>query len=372
MTPITARRWRAFLIGLGIYVLIILFFSTDTYFSSKVRSINISFREQVVYYSERWLSWAILTPLVFVLTRRIPFSRSRWPAAATFHVTGAIAFTLLQNLAYMGLKYFNIIVGIRESIIVGRFWNSYFAFYQYNVLTYAVIAGIAVAADYYRRTRAVGLRAAQLESRLAGAELQALRTQVHPHFLFNTLHAISALVHRNPDAADRMINRLSEMFRLSLESSGSQEISLENELETLKPYLEIMDMRFGDRLRITLDFPGETRQALVPNLVLQPLIENAVRHGVAPKPEGGVVNVRGRRNGDRLLVEIADDGPGFPDEPAEPPRNGRGLSNTKERLALLYGSNHAFRLGRGDKGGALVVMDIPFRTAGDVPADSKS
>ena len=372
MTPKTARRWRALLIGLGVYILIILFFSTDTYFSSKIKGMNISFREQFIYYAERWLSWAVLTPLIVFLTRRIPFSRSRWPAALAFHIVGGIAFTLLQTLAYMGLRYFDIIAGIRESILVGRFLNAYFAFYQYNVLTYAAIVGIAIAADYYRRSRENELKTAQLETRLAGAELQALRMQIHPHFLFNTLHAVSALVHGNPDAADRMINRLSDMFRLSLESSSSQEITVENELEMLKPYLEIMDMRFGDRLKIIVDFPEETREALVPNLILQPLLENAVRHGIAPKPEGGTVTVRGLRKGDRLLIEVADDGRGFQGESTELLRNGLGLSNTKERLALLYGKNHGFDLGRGSQGGACVVLDIPFRTAGEKPAVSKS
>ena len=372
MMPTNARRWRAFLIGLGVYVLIILFFSSDAYFVSKVKGVNLNFGNQLIYYATRWLPWAILTPFIVFLARRIPFSRSRWQVALAFHIAAGVAFTLLQNLTYMGLRYFDIIIGARESTRVGPFLNTYFAFYQYNVLTYAVIVGVAVAVDTYRRSRTNELRTAQLKTRLAGAELQALRMQVHPHFLFNTLHAVSALVHRNPDAADRMINRLSEMFRLSLESSGSQEVSVENELETLKPYLEIMDMRFDDRLKVIIDFPEETRRAMVPDLILQPLLENAIRHGIAPRPEGGTVTVRGRREGDRLLIEIADDGPGFQGESTERLRNGLGLSNTKERLALLYGKNHEFRLGRGDKGGALVVMDIPFQTAGGIPPDSKS
>ena len=362
-----ARRWRAFLIGLGVYILIILFFSSDAYFVNKIKGMNRGFHGQLAYYTSRWLPWALLTPFIVFLARRIPFSRSRWPSALAFHIIGGVAFTLLQNLAYMGLRDFTIIVGIRQNIVSGGFLNTYFAFYQYNILTYAIIVGIAIATETYHRSRANELRSAQLESRLAGAELQALRMQVHPHFLFNTLHAVSALVHRNPDAADQMINRLGEMFRLSLESSGSQEISVENELETLKPYLEIMDMRFGDRLKIIVDFPEETRRALVPNLILQPLLENAIRHGIAPRPEGGTVTVRGHRKGDRLVIEVADDGPGFQGGSAERLRDGLGLSNTKERLALLYGKNHGLHLGRGDKGGALVVLDIPFRTAEDVP-----
>jgi len=372
MKKTSGRRGRAILIGLAVYVLIILFFSTDAYFSSKLKGMKIGFFAQIVYYVERWLSWAVLTPLIVYLARRIRFSRSRWPLALAFHAIACVAFSLLHILGYLGLKIFNIFIGIRESVAIASFPNTYFAFYQYNVLTYIVIAGVGVAIEDYRRSRENELKTAQLETRLAGAELQALRTQVHPHFLFNTLHAVSALVHRNPDVADRMINRLSDMFRLSLESSGSQEISVENELEALKPYLEIMDMRFGDRLRVIVDFPDETREALVPNLILQPLLENAIRHGIVPKPEGGTVSIRGRRAGGRLVIEIADDGPGFQSETANLERNGLGLSNTRERLALLYGKNHEFRLGRGDKGGALIVIDIPFRTAGGMPLHSKS
>jgi two-component system LytT family sensor kinase len=371
MKKTTARRGRAILIGLAVYVLIILFFSTDTYFANKFKGVNLLFREQLVFYAERWLPWAILTPLIFFLAGRIRFSRSRWPSALAFHGIGCLVFTLLQNLAFFGVRYFTISIS-RERTFVSGFVRTYFGFYQYNILTYAVIVGVAIAAEYYRRSRENELKTAQLETRLAGAELQALRMQVHPHFLFNTLHAVSALVHRNPDVADRMINRLSDMFRLSLESSSSQEISVENELEALKPYLEIMDMRFGDRLRVVVDFPEETRDALVPNLILQPLLENAIRHGIVPKPEGGTVTLRGRRNGDRFLIEIADDGPGFPGESSDLLRNGLGLSNTKERLALLYGKNYEFRLSRGGKGGALVVLNIPFRTAGGMAPDSKS
>jgi two-component system LytT family sensor kinase len=362
MTPSSSRRWRGFLIGSGVYLLIILFFSSDAYFS-KFRGGSVSFREGITFYSERWLAWAILTPFIVFLARRIRLSRSRWPTALAIHIMGGVVFTLLQNLAFMGLRYFNIIIGIQSSFLVGSFLENYLKSYQFNVPTYVIIVGLVIAMDYYRRNRVHELMTAQLETRLAGAELQALRMQVHPHFLFNTLHAISALVHLNPDAADRMINRLSEMFRLNLENAGFQEIPLESELETLDPYLEIMDMRFGDRLRVILDFPEETRRALVPNLILQPLLENAIRHGIAPKPEGGTVTVRGLRKGDRLHIEVADDGLGFQGESTALLRNGLGLSNTKERLALLYGENHAFDIRRGEEGGALVALDIPYRPA---------
>jgi len=370
MKPDAVRRWRVFLIGLGVYLLIILLFSSDSYVM-KFKKADINFRDQFFFYAERWLSWAILTPLIFVGARKVRFSAKRWPAVLAIHAAGAAVFTLLQSLAFLGLSSFDVFVGLRDKPGIKGLKAAYLTSYQYNFLVYFVIVGVAVALDYYRRSRANELKAAQLETRLAGAELQALRVQVHPHFLFNTLHAVSALVHRDPDAADRMINRLSEMFRLSLETSGAQEVPLESELETLAPYLEIMDMRFGDRLRVVLDFPAETQGALIPNLILQPLLENAVRHGVAPKPDSGTVTVRGHRNGDRLIIEVADDGPGFPGESPDIFRNGLGLSNTKERLALLYGKDQSLQLGRSASGGARVVLDIPFRTIPPPHADSR-
>ncbi len=155
------------------------------------------------------------------------------------------------------------------------------------------------------------MAAAQLETRLVEAQLQALHRQVHPHFLFNTLHAISALVHRDPDRADAMIERLSDMLRVTLSTVGVQEVTVRQELDFLRAYLDIEQVNFGSRLRVTLDVDAEVLDALVPNLVLQPLAENALRHGLAPLPGGGSLEVTARRDGDVLVLCVSDDGRGL-------------------------------------------------------------
>jgi LytS/YehU family sensor histidine kinase len=226
------------------------------------------------------------------------------------------------------------------------------------LLTYWLLVGLRHAADYYNKYKDRELKATQLEARLAQAQLQVLKMQLQPHFLFNTLHAISALVHKDVEAADRMITRLSEFLRLTLESVGMQEIELKGELESLDKYLEIEQVRFGDRLTVVRSIDPETLDLLVPNLILQPLVENAVRHSVAPRAAGGRIEIRARRKGDSLLLEVEDDGPGLPSAPVV---EGVGLANTRARLEQLYGSAQSMEL--APDRGFRVKLSLPARTA---------
>jgi LytS/YehU family sensor histidine kinase len=187
--------------------------------------------------------------------------------------------------------------------------------------------------------------------------------QLNPHFLFNTLHAISALVHKDVEAADRMIARLSDLLRYALESTDAQEVPLRQELGFLNRYLEIEQTRFGDRLTVRLDIAPETLDALVPNLVLQPLVENAIRHGIEPRAKPGRIDLRARRENGRLKLEVCDNGVGLPS--GRIPEEGVGLSNTRARLQQLYGEGHCFELGDAPGGGLMVSVELPFRAAGD-------
>ena len=190
------------------------------------------------------------------------------------------------------------------------------------------------------------------------AELRALHAQVQPHFLFNTLQSISTLIHRDQTAADRMLTDLSELLRLSLRTSASQEVPLRDELGFLDRYLDIMRVRFGDRLRIAVEAPEDVRTALVPSLVLQPIVENAITHGMADRPDVGRVAVRARRHGRSLWLEVSDDGPGLSAPASE--GNGIGLANTRERVARLYGAAGSVELLTDH--GLTVRIAIPFRT----------
>jgi LytS/YehU family sensor histidine kinase len=212
------------------------------------------------------------------------------------------------------------------------------------------------------RYRQGELHAAQLSAQLAQAQLHALRTQLHPHFLFNTLNAIAALVHRDPEAADRMIARLSDLLRLTLEGLGVQQVRLAQEIEFLKGYLEIEQARFGERLKVEMQIAPELLAARIPYLILQPLVENAIRHGIAPCSQAGRVVIRAESEKGMLVLEVRDNGPGLATGSGTPVRQGMGLTNTRTRLEKLYGEHQRFEIKNGSNGGFVVTLAFPFQS----------
>jgi LytS/YehU family sensor histidine kinase len=241
---------------------------------------------------------------------------------------------------------------------------SYLTQLDWLLMTYLFLIGVAYALAYRRESESRALNASQLETRLVEAQLQALQRQLHPHFLFNTLHAISALMHRDVDAADRTLMRLSDLLRMSLENSGQQEIPLHAELDFLAKYLQIEQTRFADRLVVRYDIQPETLETLVPNLILQPLVENSIKHGIAKKAGPGHIDVSARREGDKLLLEVRDDGVGLPDDAFTAFQKGIGVSTTRARLQYLFGADYRFEFHRQSDGLA-VVVGIPWRSAVD-------
>jgi sensor histidine kinase YesM len=229
---------------------------------------------------------------------------------------------------------------------------------RFNIPIYWAIVSIVHALAYYTRSQERERKALELENRLADAKLQALRMQLHPHFLFNTLNAISTLVHKDPQAADEMIGNLSELLRATLDTT-EQEIPLRQELGLLERYLEIQQARFGERLRIEKEIEPAALEGRVPTLILQPLVENAIRHGIEPQPGPGVVGIRAQRNGERLELAVRDSGTGIKASAKAP--EGIGLANTKARLQQLYGQSARLVLNRAAKGGCSVEIELPFR-----------
>ena len=215
---------------------------------------------------------------------------------------------------------------------------------------------------YYQRYRERETQAADLKRELTEAKLDALRMQLNPHFLFNTLHAVSALIHENPEAADRVIARLSELLRLSLDRSKPQEVPLSEELAFLERYLEIEQTRFADRLKVERKVSPEVQSALVPYLILQPLVENAIRHGIEPREEMGQVTISAQRNDGKLELRVSDNGAGLAGEKGSPAREGIGLSNTRSRLRHLYGENFRLELSGAAGGGLEARIEIPYHT----------
>lgn len=306
-------------------------------------------------------TWALFTPAILVLTARFPFRRGSWVRALFVHLAAGAVFATLGVAVNVQVAAW---LRPEESMMFGRYFAATF---HWNVQWYWMVVGIAYAIDYYRRYRDRELRASRLETQLAHAQVQALKMQLQPHFLFNTLHAVSELVHENPDAADRMITRLGDLLRISIDAASTQQISLEQELEFLSAYLEIERMRFGDRLAVQMDISPDTLDARVPNLLLQPLVENAIRHGTAARAAPGKIEVRAKRNNGVLQIVVRDNGQGLP--PGGSTREGVGLRNTRVRLEQLYGTEHYFGLRNSPEGGAVATVVIPFHPAG-TPAPS--
>jgi LytS/YehU family sensor histidine kinase len=220
---------------------------------------------------------------------------------------------------------------------------------------------------YYRESCERALRASQLETRLVEAQLKTLQQQLHPHFLFNTLHAISALMHRDVNAADRTLVRLSDLLRMTLEGLGQQEVSLKSELEFLSKYLEIERTRFADRLLVRFDVQPEALDTFVPTLLLQPLVENAIKHGIAKKAGPGHIDITAKRDHDKLWIEVRDDGVGLSDTALDALQKGIGVSTTRARLQHQFGADYRFEFHRLTQGVAVVVA-LPWRTdAGGAP-----
>jgi two-component sensor histidine kinase len=349
---------RALVRILAIWTLFGLFFSLQAYLARAYLGGGLPLGTALL----RWLlcayAWAILTPLVMWLSRRFPIGTcSPWralvvhvAAAFGFSVAGMLLYTLGEQALDPSGDFFT-----REA-----FASLFVAGLHIDLLIYATLVGVLHALEHRRRHRERELSAAQLEAALARAELSALRHQLHPHFLFNTLNSIGVLMEEDARAARKMLVHLSELLRMMLRSDRAQEVSVKEEIELLESYLQIERVRFQDRLEIRLDVDPETLDARVPDLVLQPLVENAIKHGVVPRPGGGRVAVSVQRRRGELRLEVSDDGPGL-DAASSAGGAGLGLRNTQVRLEKLYGSRHRFELERGTPSGLCVVLTLPFR-----------
>ncbi len=318
-----------------------------------------------------WAPWIVLTPLLFRLTNRFPFGRLRWRSRLALHLgVCALVIVLCHGWKEAIDPRFRAAPGGPRS--AGRPppppagpppWDRtgprvprpmldlvYLATFQLPI--YFMIVCAAHASLYYRRDRE---RAASLTR----ARLDVLTAQLQPHFLFNTLNMIAELVHEDPNRADAMITALSEMLRLTLDAKAASLVPLDHETAFVERYFAIMRMRFGERLRYECQIDEAARTAVVPRFLLQPLVENAIRHGLDPRPEGGTVKVRARITGDMLEIVVSDDGVGLPAKASG--REGLGLSNTRARLEELFGDDASIAV--RDEGGVIVDVILPYRAA---------
>ena len=338
-------------------------------FSEKPQPIEILLGLNMSY----WYAWAILAPLVLWLARAYRFERLKWTRALMVHVPAVfiVTFAHAMLLGAGRVATMHFLAGRDEEWWLGV-RERFLLYFDWEMMTYWAIIAVSHAFDYYRESQDRALTTAQLQTRLAEAKLQALQRQLHPHFLFNTLHTISALMHRDIDAADTMLARLSDLLRLTLERVGSQLVPLKDELVFINKYLDIERTRFGDRLKTAFVIEPETLGASVPNFLLQPIVENALRHGIGPKVGGGHVEVRAHHNGEWLQLVVQDDGYGVPPDKLDAFNTGVGLTNTRSRLEHLYPGNHTFEFQTPAGGGLAVTIVIPFTVDAEMIEESRS
>jgi signal transduction histidine kinase len=355
------RPLRFVALSLGICFPIGLAFALSTYATMVAKGDPVPWWVALFWSLTEWGLWGLLCPLVFVLARRYPVAGPAWTRHLPLHLGGFLAAHLAHEAAYAVLEQ-------AAGLDGGHSFRQMLLLYlgkraAFNALVYGAMVALEHLATLHRRDTERERARLQLETKLARAQLDGLRSQLQPHFLFNTLNTISALLHRDPEAADRVLTRLGDLLRLSLQHSVRQEVVLRQELEFVERYLEIQQIRFQDRLRVRIDAEPEVLDALVPTLVLQPLVENAVRHAIEPRAAEGHLRIAARRDEGRLTLQVADDGPGL----VGPGRgSGIGLANTRARLEQLYGAAHRFSLANADEGGLLVTLELPFRV-GELP-----
>jgi two-component system, LytTR family, sensor kinase len=336
-----------------------LFTAIQLVLAYRMRSVELTLREAVLSGVATWFPWLLLAPAIFKVCVWFPFDAASWRRSVLAHLPACFAIGLVYSVLRWGASFSP---WVDEKPLL--FHRVAVAHLHLWLLSYWVLVGVHEAWHNYQRFKQGELRTSQLEARLAQAQLEVLKGQLHPHFLFNTLHAISTLIHKDPDSADEMVAQLSDLLRMTLANIGVQEVPLQQELEFLRRYLDIQQMRFQDRLRVVVDVPPDTLDVRVPNQVLQPLVENAIRHGVDARRGEGLIEIRARADGETLTLSVRDDGPGLRPEAEKGARvqgRGIGLSNTRARLKELYGPVSMLELANHPAGGTLVSLSIPLR-----------
>lgn len=339
-------QWR-FIVGA--YTLLGLLFSSQVWLDYAYAGHPIAWWQAIGVALADWYVWALLTPGVVWLARRFRIERRRWAAPLAVHVPVSLLCTMLKQP----------IDALSAGALTGTVRGP-FSFLKINItlLTYWAIVGVTYAVEQYQQSRARDLQAAQLQTALARAQVQSLQMQLQPHFLFNTLNAIAALMREDVEAADVMIARLGDLLRAALATAAEPEVPLRRELELVQMYLDIQLARLGERLTVRVAVAPDTLDLAVPTLLLQPLVENAIRYGAAVRPGRATIDVRAFRDGATLILEVDDDGPGPPDAV----RFGHGLENTRLRLSAAFGPLAALALTRRPAGGATARVAIPIRT----------
>lgn len=338
-------------------------YGLQLYSASKLSGPAVTLTNALTWQLIEWYAWALLAPGIFYLVRKFYPSGDFLSIieALGAHATAAAICVLVQPFLVAVFYEFLPWANPERGSFLDIYSFTLRTHFGFLALTYAKILAVALVFDFWHRYQEGQIRSAQLEHEVTAARLHALQMQLQPHFLFNTLNAIASLVRANPSQAERMISRLGDLLRAALNRSDRLEVPLREEVEFTQRYLDIESVRFGDRLSTHLEIDPSVADALVPNLLLQPLVENSIRHGISRVTGPGEISLQARAEGDRLVLEVADNGAG----PGGPVKgSGVGLENTRSRLAQLYGDDQALlRIGARPGGGTLVTIRLPLHRA---------
>jgi two-component system, LytTR family, sensor kinase len=365
--PIGARiNWPMWLIIFGFWTLFSFLYANQIYFEMLHNpNMHHSWWRIAFWQLLVWYLWGFMSPLILDLGRRLPLEGAARLRGLLVHLVACVILSALHVAAATALRMiirpFDVWSDTNSFLI--QYQGELKNFFLFDVLVYWSVFGVGYAFDYRERYRQRESQASELRAQLAQAQLESLKMQLHPHFLFNTLHTIAGLVRTNEkQPAVNMISGLSELLRRALESAEEQEVTLREEVKFVELYLDIQKVRFSDRLKVQMVIGEETLDALVPNLILQPLVENAITHGISNKNSPGLLVIKtSRENGD-LHLTVSDDGPGLRSDWRIEKSEGIGLVNTNERLKHLYKNNHRFDLRNRENGGLTASIFIPFRT----------
>lgn len=362
--------WALVLIG---WLLIALSFALNYYFFARhyvaIFEHPPTLGQMLVWELPYWLLWAGLAPVIFWLAGRYPIDREHWLRNSILHILACAALAIAHRAIYLIIGWLLNVAAYQNITSIRELYSSDILFnLPTGFMSYGTIFLVSYVIDYYRRHQEEELKISNLRAELAQAQLhlteaqlQALKMQLHPHFLFNTLNSISALLYEDVDTADQMLARLGDFLRMTLENSGAQRVTLQEELEFLRCYLEIERVRFHDRLTVNMRIEPDTLDARVPNLILQPIVENAIKHGIVSRIAPGEIEISAKRVGESLALEVKDNGPGLHHARSSGlVKEGLGLGNTRARLEQLYGASHHFDMTDAPEGGLRVTLDIPF------------
>jgi two-component system LytT family sensor kinase len=351
--------WKLLVLGWGVYAT---YMSVASYVVSDRLGKPVSWSRALAGDFSYSAIWLLLTPLVLWIAARVPFERGKLWSRGALHLALSILLAMVHkavhNVAMAG--YFSVTEGAPFSWDLQ--YRNIWAYFDYGIQLYWIILLFKFAYEYYVLYQDRKVKAAELEAELAQAQLQALRMQLQPHFLFNTLNAISVLIQKDPPLARKTLGLLSDLLRSTLDLIGVQYVTLRSELEFLNRYLQIEQTRFGDRLVVEVNPLPDTLDALVPNMILQPLVENSIKHGMSQVRGATRIAIGARRGNGRLILQVNDNGPGLETQRKEL-REGLGLATTRERLLKMYGDEQSFDLAPGTEGGASATVTIPFQTA---------